>query len=184
VTAVMFLLAAITGVVMPTLAFLAVALDGSRVSRERDGIAEDLDDDLRDYHQLIDAVADGLNRVDEIDHQLVTATIPDIKDGVRTEVDRVLVPYSFLRIQIGGLADLLPTDQPAAIPSTAASPAGEIGTALAGAGAVDLQPLADRIQRLRLIRGRTSALRDRLGNVPAHPWTRRSAQPARPQLES
>jgi len=41
-TAVMIFAAAVTGLLLPTLAYLGVALDGCTVSRERDGLAAEL----------------------------------------------------------------------------------------------------------------------------------------------
>ena len=45
VAVVMIMLAVTTGLLMPTLAFLGKALDGSKVSRERDALTDDLDED-------------------------------------------------------------------------------------------------------------------------------------------
>ena len=45
--------AAVTGLVLPILAYLGIALDGSTVSRERDGLAAELKDDLDDYSQTL-----------------------------------------------------------------------------------------------------------------------------------
>jgi hypothetical protein len=185
---VIFLLAGIAGLVMPALAYLAIALDGSRVSRERDGLA----DDLAEYHALVDEVSADLARIDEIDQQLVPATIPDIKESVQAEIDQAWVPFSLLRVLIGGLADQSPRDRRSlgggAAPSShgsteaEAGPVGEIGTGLPGATTVDLQPLKDRTLRLKLIRARSAALRERPTGLPNHPWTKPSRPPHRPQL--
>ncbi len=56
-TVVMIFLAAVTGLLMPTLAYLGTALDGSKVARERDSLAADLDDDHEDYNATIDSRA-------------------------------------------------------------------------------------------------------------------------------
>ena len=52
-TAVMVFVATVTGLLLPTLAYLGIALDGSKVSRERDSLAADLDDDLDSYLEII-----------------------------------------------------------------------------------------------------------------------------------
>jgi hypothetical protein len=44
--------ATITGLLVPALAYLGVALDGSTVSRERDSLAAGLGDDLATYLKL------------------------------------------------------------------------------------------------------------------------------------
>ena len=44
-------LAALAGLLMPIMTYLSVAMDGSRVSRERDSLAKSLDRDLRSYRQ-------------------------------------------------------------------------------------------------------------------------------------
>src|SRR5690242_11732275 len=48
-TALMIFLAAVTGLLMPILSYLGIALDGSTVSRDRDGLVAKLDADLDAY---------------------------------------------------------------------------------------------------------------------------------------
>ena len=75
-TAVMVFLATVTGLLLPTLAYLGVALDGSKVSRERDSLAADLDDDLDDYLETISNSRRDLASVAEISDRLTGQDVP------------------------------------------------------------------------------------------------------------
>jgi hypothetical protein len=71
-TAVMVFVAAVTDLLLPTLAYLGIALDGSKISRERDSLAAELDDDLDTYLESISDSRRDLARVSEIGDTLKT----------------------------------------------------------------------------------------------------------------
>ncbi len=75
-TAVMVFAAAVTGLLLPTLAYLGIALDGSTVSRERNAVAAELDDDLDDYLQTISDSRRLLADVAEIGDTLQNKRFP------------------------------------------------------------------------------------------------------------
>ena len=93
-TAVMVFVAAVTGLLLPTLAYLGVALDGSKVSRERDSLAADLDDDLDAYLETISNSRRDLASVAEISDTLKDKTFPDICNTTQEAVDAI---YELLR---------------------------------------------------------------------------------------
>src|SRR5262245_42390466 len=104
VSAVMVLLALTTGLLMPTLLFLSKALDGSKVSRERDALAVDLDRDLDRFENLRSQFEVNLSAAQEIDHRLTEQTVPEILAETQKRASEARIPYQFLRLQIGGLS--------------------------------------------------------------------------------
>jgi hypothetical protein len=170
-TAVLVFVAAVTGLLLPTLAFLGVALDGSRVSRERDGLASDLDDDLDEYLETIGDSRRDLARVAEIGDTLRDKTFPDICHTTQEAVDGVYGFYGILRLLIGGLA----ADPPARTERTiehdaAGNITGHIGTSIPGAGHVSLGPLFDRQHRLEEIETQRASLLKQVDALSQHPW--------------
>jgi hypothetical protein len=169
--AVMIFVATVTGLLLPTLAYLGIALDGSTVSRERDGLATDLDDDLCDY---LDTVSDSRRRLAdaaEIGDTLRNKTFPDICSVTKEIVDTVYEFYSTVRLLIGGLK----ADPPARTTKTisvdpAGTISGYIGTSITGTGTVNLDPLFDRDRRLDEIVAQQADLGNRIDNLPPHPW--------------
>ena len=144
-TAVMVFAAAVTGLLLPTLAYLGIALDGSKVSRERDSLAADLDDDLDEYLEIISNSRRDLADVAEIGETLMNKTFPDICNTTQEAVDAVYGFYGTVRLLIGGLS----ADPPAKTTKTIGQDAegnihGYIGTSIPGAGKVNLDPLFDR----------------------------------------
>jgi hypothetical protein len=170
-TAVLVFVAAVTGLLLPTLAFLGVALDGSRVSRERDGLAANLDDDLDVYLETVSDSRRDLARVAEIGDTLRDKTLPDICHTTQEAVDGVYERYGTVRLLIGGLS----ADPPARTTKTigrdaAGSIRGYIGTSIPGAGTVNLDPLFDRGHRLAEIEVQRASLLSRIDALPPHPW--------------
>ena len=163
--------AAVTGLLLPTLAFLGVALDGSKVSRERDALAADLDDDLDAYLETISNSRRDLAGVAEIGDTLKDKTFPDICHTTQEAVDGVYELYGTVRLLIGGLS----ADPPAKTTKTIGQDAagnirGYIGTSIPGARTVNLGPLFDRSRRLAEIEGQRTGLLDRIDALPPHPW--------------
>jgi transcriptional regulator with XRE-family HTH domain len=169
--AVMIFLAAVTGLLLPILAYLGIALDGSKVSRERDALAAELDDDLGDYQEAIADNRRDLDGVGEICGTLKNKTFPDICQTTQEAVDAVYGAYGTVRLLIGGLS----ADPPARTAKTvnvdlAGRISGYIGTSIPGAGTVSLDPLFDRQRRLDEIEAQRSNLAEQIDALPPHPW--------------
>jgi len=170
-TVVMIFVAGVTGLLLPTLAYLGFALDGSRVSRERDGLATDLDNDLDDYLEAVGDSRRDLARVAETGETLKDKTFPDICHTTQEMVDGVYEPYSTVRLLIGGLsADPLAKTTKTIAVDAAGNISGYIGTSIPGAGAVNLDPLFDRQNRLERIEAERADLLDRIEKLREHPW--------------
>lgn len=170
VTIIMVALAALTGILMPSIAFLAIALDGSTVSRERDALAVALDEDLDADLTSRSQVKQDLDEVAELRDSLNKRTLPNICSAVQETVDQAYYPYNAARMLIGGLA----ADPPGKIPMILdpETGTGRIGLGIRGARAVELAPLIDRCRRLHSLEAERRQLTERLESVPAHPWAR------------
>ena len=170
-TAVLVFVAAVTGLLLPTLAFLGVALDGSKVSRERESLAADLDDTLDAYLETIGDSRRDLARVAEIGDTLRDKTLPDICHTTQEVVDGVYERYGTVRLLIGGLSADPPSRTTKTIGRDAAgSIRGYIGTSIPGAGTVNLDPLLDRGHRLAEIEVQRTSLLGRIDALAPHPW--------------
>ena len=172
-TAVMVFVAAVTGLLLPTLAYLGVALDGSKVSRERDSLAADLDDDLDAYLEIIDSSRQDLHGVAETGDTLEDKMFPDICNTTQEAVDAVYRLYGIVRLLIGGLSAEPPPKTSKTIDRDAdGNIRGFIGTSIPGTRQVNLAPLFDRLHRLAEIEGQQASLLDRINALPPHPWGR------------
>lgn len=161
---VMVLVAVTLELVLPTVRFLGPALDGSRSSRERDALAGQLTADRIDYDDLYGQIERNLRSAEDIGRFVETKAMPDVLDRVKRMLMRAEAPYAFLRTQIGGLAEL-----PPAAPGNAAT--SDLPCPIPGAAGVTLQPMLDRVDRLRLMREHAEQLETSLRAVPVHPWT-------------
>ena len=170
-TAVIVFLAAVTGLLMPTLTYLGTALDGSKISRERDSLAADLDDDLDAYLESIDNSRRDLAAVAEIRDTLNGKTFPDICNTVQDAVDAVYRLYGIVRLLIGGLSAEPPIKTTKTIGKDAdGNIHGHIGTSIPGTRNVNLNPLFDRGRRLADIETQRLDLLGRVDVLPPHPW--------------
>ena len=170
-TAVMIFVAAVTGLLLPTLAYMGIALDGSKVSRERDSLAADLDDDFDAYQETIGNSRRDLARVAEIGDTLKDKTFPDICHTTQEVVDAVYEPYGHVRLLIGALSADPPSRTTKTIGRDAAGNiSGYIGTSIPGAGNVNLEPLFARERRLHEIETKQKDLLNRIDALPQHPW--------------
>ncbi len=170
-TAVMVFVATVTGLLLPTLAYLGIALDGSRVSRERDSLAADLDDDLDSYLEIISDSRRDLAGVAEIGDTLKDKTFPDICDTIQEAVDAVYRLYATVRLLIGGLSAEPPPKTTKTIGMDAeGNIRGYIGTSIPSTRKVNLDPLFDRCRRLAEIESQRADLLDRIDALPPHPW--------------
>jgi hypothetical protein len=172
-TALMIFLAAVTGLLMPTLIYLGVALDGSTVSRDRDGLAVDLDADLGAYLDNLESSRRDLAEVTEISDRLTDKTFPDICNTTQETVDAVYGLYGTVRLLIGGLSAEPPDKTTKTFGQNAdGSLHGNIGTSIPGTRRVNLEPLFDRWHRLTEIEKQRMALLARTEALPPHPWGR------------
>jgi len=170
-TAVMVFAATVTGLLLPTLAYLAVALDGSMISRERDGLAAQLDVDLADYLDRVSDSRRDLGGVAETGDTLKHKTFPDICQSTQETVDIVYEFYGTVRLLIGGLKADPPIRTTRTISTDAGGKiSGSIGTSIPGAGSVNLDPLFDRQHRLDDIEAQRADLLNRIDALKPHPW--------------
>ena len=170
-TAVMVFVAAVTGLLLPTLAYLGTALDGSTVSRERDSLTADLDDDLDAYLENINNSRRDLARVAEIGDTLKGKTFPDICTTTQDAVDAAYGLYDTVRLLVGGLSSESPPKTTKTISKDAeGSIRGYIGTSIPGTRNVNLGPLFDRWRRLAKIENQRTGLLSRVDALPPHPW--------------
>jgi hypothetical protein len=170
-TALMVFVAAVTGLLLPTLIYLGIALDGSTDSRDRDGLAADLDDDLDAYLETIDNSRRDLAGVAEIGDTLEDKTFPDICNTTQEAVDAVYDRYGTVRLLIGGLSAEPPSQTAKTIGQDAdGNIHGYIGTSIPGTRKVNLDPLFDRWHRLMGIEKQRADLLARVDALPPHPW--------------
>ncbi len=170
-TSVMVFVAAVTGVLLPTLGYLGVALDGSKISRERDSLSADLDDDLDAYLENINHSRRDIGKVAEAGDTLRHKTFPDICATTQEAVDAAYSSYSTVRLLIGGLS----AKPPAKTAKTIASDEngdihGYIGTSIPGVRTINLTTLFDRLRRLTEIEKQRIVLLQRIDALPSHPW--------------
>jgi hypothetical protein len=128
-----------------TLAYLGVALDGSKVSRECDSLAADLDDGLDAYLETISGSRRYLARVAAIGDTLRDKAFPDICHTTRRQSvvsTSCKAPSAFLS------AACRPTRRPRPTKTVGQDAAdrtrGSIGASIPGAGHVNLDALFAR----------------------------------------
>jgi hypothetical protein len=168
VAVVMIMLAVTTGLLMPTLTFLGKALDGSKVSRERDALSDDLDEDREQYGELVEQAESDLAIARRLEREQVEKIVPAILSDVQKVVDEASAPYHFLRLQIGGLSSQVTVTSGAVELATGTRP--PLSNGIPGAEAVGLQPVIDRDRRLAALQARLAEVTMRLRRVPPHPW--------------
>ncbi|WP_405068841.1 hypothetical protein OG558_03025 [Kribbella sp. NBC_01510] len=173
VAVVMIMLAVTTGLLMPTLAFLGKALDGSKVSRERDALTDDLDEDREQYDELVEQAESDLAIARRLEREQVEKIMPAILGDVQKVVDEASAPYNFLRLQIGGLSSHVAVPSSAVEVATGSRP--PLSNRIPGAEAVNLQPVIDRDRRLEALRVRLADVTLRLRQVRPHPWDHSAA---------
>jgi hypothetical protein len=172
--ALLVFLAILTGLLMPVVSYLSVALDGSKVSRERDSVAADLDDDLETLLETTEDCRRNIAGIAEIRDTLNTKNFPDICNAVQETVDGAYTPYNTARVLIGGLT----ADPPSKTTRTVEQPGadgrvtGQIGTGIPGTRTVNLGPLFDRAGRLAELDRQRTGLDQRLAGLPQHPWAK------------
>ena len=170
-TALMIFVAAVTGLLLPTLAYLGIALDGSKVSRERDSLAADLDDDLDAYLETIsDSRRDLAERRRDRRHaqgQDVPGYLQHDPGGGRRRLRALRHRPPSHRRLVGRPAV---QDTKTISVDAEGNIRGYIGTSIPGTRNVNLDPLFDRWHRLDKIEGQRASLLDRVDALPPHPW--------------
>jgi hypothetical protein len=147
---------------MPTLTYIAIAFDGSPISRERDELTMHLDIDKATHDAMTSTARRSLNTADNSDSTLTRKTMPAICDAVQSELCAARHPYSVLRLLLG-LPDAPTAGRDPARPD-------RLTTGIPGTDEVDLQPLRDRARQVQLLRGDRKMLTEALATIPAHPW--------------
>lgn len=172
VTVIMIALAAVSGLLMPILAYLATALDGSQVSREHDDLSAALDADLNDELGTRDEADQHRDMVAESRDTLHDKTLPSIRGAAQETLDRVYFPYNAARMLIGGLAGEPPAPVPTTVHQSSASESATayLSTSIPGARRVDLAPLLSRYRRLSGLDQQWKELSAELDSIPEHPW--------------
>lgn len=174
VTAFMVAVAVSAGVLMPTLAYLATALDGSKVSRERDSLIDDLNDDLDDHVAILEECHRGLAAVEQTGQTLVRRTFPAVCNDVQDVVDGAHRRHGLVRLLIGTVdAEPPEHDRPTVTIGTDGEARGWIATGLPGAARIDLRPLSERGSLLRHLLEDAARLRADVEAHSEHPWGRR-----------
>jgi hypothetical protein len=153
--------------------YLSVALDGSMVSRERDSVAADLDDDLDTLVQTTEDCRRNIAGIAEIRDTLNTKNFPEICNAVQETVDGAYTPYNTARLLIGGLAADPPTRTTRTVDQAVdGHTTGQIGTGIPGTRTINLGPLFDRAGRLAELDRQRTELDRRLTGLPQHPWAK------------
>ena len=168
-TALIIALAVATGLGLPALAYWSKAIDGSKVSRERDGLADDLDEDLDEDLALRAAIQQQFDEAETVDERIVNDTLPDIHREVARTAEAARSDYQFLYIQLG-LQETIPPAEGVTIDRTDDTLTGAISSGVPHADTVDLGPTWRRLSRLSALRSELTQLRSRSARVPAHPW--------------
>ncbi len=168
----MIFIAVVAGYVMPALGYLAIATDGSKVSRERDDLVDQLDARLREHVGLLNDCQVNLAAVEETRDRLLKATFPAVVDSTQAIIDAAYRPYGLTWMLVGDLAG----DQPVKVAPTFGyddhgRPYGRNGTTIPGADTVDLRCLFDRANRLADLDNQRAGLSTRLQALPDHPWS-------------
>jgi len=171
ITGLLIFVAVVTGLLMPILGYLGVALDGSKVSRERDGLAAHLNKDLDAYLETIKASRQDLDDATEIGDTLKNRTFPEICHVTQETVEGAYGLYATVRLLIGGLSADPPARSAMKIEQDAdGNLRAFIGTSIPGTRQVNLDSLFDRLGRLHELERQDAGLRTLIDALPPHPW--------------
>ena len=167
-------LAIVAGFGMPILAFIAVAFDGSSLSRERDELVRFLDGNKASYDMHKSRAGTLIDRADDVHKEILQAVVPAIRDATDDDLEPARHEYSLVRLLLG-----LPEAKP---PSSEAAAPGALSTRILGADDVDLRSLRSRGDVLQHLLIERNQLSDALAQIPEHPWTRPLHSPDNPEL--
>ena len=172
VVALLVFLAILTGLLMPAVSYLSIALDGSKISRERDSIAADLDHDHDELLQITGDCRRLLADIAKIRDTLNTKDFHHICNSIQEIVDRAYTPFNTARLLIGGLTTDPPPKTTRSIQHADGHLSGQVGTGIPGARVINLGPLLDRVGRLTDLDRQRTELHQRLIALPRHPWAK------------
>jgi hypothetical protein len=161
-------LCVIAGLAMPAIAFIAVAWDGSTISRETENLVKQLGEGLAE-DQNLRGTATALDQAcGQVEFHLSTHLVPTIVQLAANVAEEAHTAYAWLWVQIGGLPSAPPTRP---CHKLIGDEAVAIDTGIPGAELIRLEPLIDRGIRLRELGRRRSELMAQLNAVPPHPWS-------------
>jgi len=169
----MAFIALVAGYIMPALAYLAIALDGSKRSRERDHLASVLDMLLAIHNADVAEGEQAKARIDGTQRRVLMGALPSIVMSTQAILDESYRMSTLTWTMIGHLdGDAPQKAQPKIELGGADGGHGTIRTSIPGADTVDLQPLFDRAARLAELALEGRALAAQLEQLKDHPWSR------------
>lgn len=169
----MAFIAVVAGYIMPALSYLAIALDGSKRSRERDHLASVLDRRLGVHNADVAEGQQALARVFDTQRRVLMSSLPYIVTSTQAVLDESYRMSTLTWTMIGHLDGQAPQKvQPDIELGGDSGGRGTIRTSIFGADTVDLQPLFDRGARLSELVREGRALAGHLEQLEHHPWSR------------
>jgi hypothetical protein len=158
----------IAGLAMPAVAFIAIAWDGSSLSRENDDLVEQLNDGLAEDQELRDQARSLDEACGQQQLRVNTEVAPAIQRIAIEVVEEARRAYAWLRVQIGGLPSAPPARPQQ---NLAGGQATSIETGIPGAEPIGLEPLVNRGLRMQELARKRSQLITKLDATPPHPWS-------------
>lgn len=164
-------LAIAAGIGLLGIAYLGVALDGSRISRERDDLAGKLTKENGAQQAALQTATRALDQVEVLGEQIRLRDALAIAEDAQTLLLQGRRRHELMRLETGDV-----TAAPSPMPHRVLQEVdgewrAELSTGIPGASTVSLQPLIDRLVRLQALQSRAAVLRAQLDTVHAHPWT-------------
>ena len=169
-------LAALAGLLMPIMTYLSVAMDGSRVSRERDSLAKSLDRDLRRYRKAAEKLHTQLLKTAATLTGVRTKYVPAALGRAERTIIEAAQRQTLARVLIGGLV---------AAPSRTTCRVDddhtvELSLGTPNARSVVTSPVTERLVRAAGLDARRANLNAELDALPTHPWTTREEETWQP----
>jgi hypothetical protein len=158
----------IAGLAMPAIAFIAIAWDGSSLSRENDDLVQQLNDGLAEDQELRDKARSLDEACGQEELRVNTDVAPAIRWIAIEFVEEARRAYAWLRVQIGGLPSAPPARPEQRL---AGGQATSIETGIPGAEPIGLEPLVSRGLRMEQLARKRSELMTKLDEMPPHPWS-------------
>ena len=169
-------LAALAGLLMPIMTYLSVAMDGSRVSRERDSLAKSLDRDLRNYRKAEEKVHTQLRKTAATLTGVRTKHVPAALGRAEQTIIGAAHRQTLARVLIGGLVGE-PSRTTCRVDDDHTV---ELFLGTPNARSVDTLPVTERLVRAAELDARRVNLNAELDALPAHPWTTREEETWQP----
>jgi hypothetical protein len=162
--------AVVTGLGMPVLAYVVKAFHSSRKARQYVQADLDLtaDANAQRGHQ-----GEAIARLEHIrdNHQVATEQVaPRICAAVTGQLEQARKVYDLLRAQIGGLPAISADGHRELAELADGRRVASIHSGLPGTSGVDMTVMTDQLAALAQLRASADELRERLDQVPGHPW--------------